>query len=256
MLAMMNLPQWIAAWTVAYFVGSIPFGFLIARAKGVDIRAHGSGNIGATNVGRVLGRRLGFFCFGLDVIKGLLPTIGAGLAMGVFARLPLPWDQALAWLAVAASAIIGHMFPVWLRFKGGKGVATGLGALVGVFPVLTIAAGGALVVWVVCVRLTKFVGISSCIAAALLPAMTWIGGWLLLGRRGPTPFLGEATIAALWPFAAVATLLALLVIYRHRGNIRRTIAGTEMRIGQRVNLNDRTSGSTTPAGTSVGASPP
>ena len=123
----------------AFLCGSIPFGMLIARARGIDIRAHGSGNIGATNVGRVLGRTWGVAVFALDVCKGLAPVLVAGAALGTLGHIAAPARDAWLVLATAAAAILGHVFCPWLRFKGGKGVATSLGALAGVFPVLTIA---------------------------------------------------------------------------------------------------------------------
>jgi acyl phosphate:glycerol-3-phosphate acyltransferase len=117
---------WPIAMAIAFLAGSIPFGLLIAQAKGLDIRKHGSGNIGATNVARVLGMKLGLLCFGLDVLKGLGPTLGAGLAMGVVGTLEVPAIDAWWWLGVMSAAIFGHMFSPWIGFRGGKGVATGL----------------------------------------------------------------------------------------------------------------------------------
>ncbi len=229
--------QWCIAWVAAYVVGSIPFGYLIARSRGVDIREHGSGNIGATNVGRVLGRRLGIVCFVLDVLKGLLPSVVAGIVMGTIGQPSLSAMHTLAWLGVPVGAIAGHMFPIWLGFRGGKGVATGLGALAGIFPVLTIAALGVLVVWIVCVRVTRYVGVSSCIAAMMMPVFTVVSSVLtqppLPGSSGRDA--GEV-FAAGWPYFGVTGLLAVIVVYKHRGNIARTFAGTEMKIGQRVEV--------------------
>jgi glycerol-3-phosphate acyltransferase PlsY len=211
----------IAWWIGAYVVGSIPIGFLLARSKGVDIRQHGSGNIGATNVWRVLGPRLGALCFALDVLKGMLPVLLAGLVNGTLRNIPDP-DAALSWMGVAAAAILGHMFPVWLKFKGGKGVATGFGALLGVWPIMTAAAVGALAVWLISARLTKFVGISSCVAALSMPAWVCGAGWALIGPR-----MWETV----WPYVLVGVFLAIVVVFKHRGNIRRTLDGTERRIG-------------------------
>jgi glycerol-3-phosphate acyltransferase PlsY len=219
------IAEWAAWWAGAYLVGSVPIGFLLARSKGVDIRKHGSGNIGAANVWRVLGRRLGALCFALDVLKGLLPVLAAGIVNGATAPLPEP-PLALCWMGVAAAAILGHMFPVWLRFKGGKGVATGFGALLGVWPLMTAAAGGALIAWLISARLTRYVGVSSCLAAITMPLWVWIGGTWLVGKP-------DAKFQILWPYLLVSVLLAAMVIYKHRGNIRRTLEGTERRIGQR-----------------------
>lgn len=223
-----------------YLAGSVPFGVLIARTLGpidpqtgrpIDLRRHGSGNIGATNVWRVLGWKLGLLCFVLDVLKGLLPVLGAGVLLGTLNAQSPPVERLLLWLSVAVACILGHLFPVWLRFKGGKGVATSLGALAGVFPVLTIAVVGAAVVWVISARLTRMVGISSCLAAFALPLFVGAQAWLpesvraSFGARNGGPLL-------LWPYLAATIPLALLVIYKHRANIARTIAGTENRIGR------------------------
>lgn len=212
-----------------YLVGSIPVGLLIGLARGVDIREHGSGNIGATNAGRVLGRRFGLICFGLDMLKGLLPALISGWMLGALGRLDLPPDRALAWLGVAACPMLGHIFPIWLRFKGGKGISTGLGVMLGVFPVLSIAAAGAVAVWAATLRLTRMVGISSVAAALSMPLSVAVLGVVAAGTSA-----GEGGGAArFWPYAAVTGALALLTVWTHRGNIRRTLAGTEPRIGSR-----------------------
>ena len=149
----------------AFLAGSIPFGLLIARAKGVDIRKHGSGNIGATNVGRVLGRRYFFLCFALDLLKGLLPTLAMGAALGALGAFTMSMHDAAWWLGAAVASILGHVFCPWLGFKGGKGVATGLGALLGVFPLLSVAGGVATVVWILAMLLWRYVSLASIIAA-------------------------------------------------------------------------------------------
>lgn len=228
----------IASCLGAYLLGSVPVGLLIGRWRGVDIRAHGSGNIGATNVGRVLGRRFGLACFALDFAKGMLPSasFGVWLTRSLAEGTSLGPPEILAWLGVAASAIIGHVFPVWLGFKGGKGVATSAGALLGVFPVLSLAMLIAAMAWVVSARTTRMVGISSCIAASVLPLgvlfvpkLAGLAG-LTMHNTGSPP--GSTTVA--WPYLVVTTLLAGLVVSLHRGNIARTIAGTEPRIGERA----------------------
>ena len=204
-----------------FVCGSVPFGLLIARRHGIDIRAHGSGNIGATNVWRVLGPRAGALCFALDVLKGLIPTLSAGWAAGLLGD----WrpDQALLWLWQLAmiAPVLGHMFSPFVGFKGGKGVATGLGALLGVYPAMTAAGLGALAVWIVSVKLTRYVGVSSVLAAASLPVWTLLAGRVLAE--------GGARVA---PCVCVGVLLAALVVYKHRGNLRRTLAGTEPRVGR------------------------
>lgn len=221
---MQPAPLLIAMIAAGYVVGSIPFGLLIARAKGIDIRQHGSKNIGATNVGRVLGKKFFFVCFFLDMLKGLVPTLAFGLVNGLVRTDPaLTPTETWWWLGAMIAPVLGHMFSVFLRFKGGKGVATGLGTLLAVFPVLTIAGAIALAAFLVVLKLTKYVGVSSCAAAISLP-ITTLALVLIAGDR-----FGGA-----WPAAVVTGLLAAVVIYKHRGNLRRALDGTEHKIGQRV----------------------
>lgn len=215
----------------AYLTGSIPFGFIIAHLRGIDIRKHGSGNIGATNVGRVLGRKWGGICFGLDVLKGLLPTLLAGWWMGLVrfdgGEIGTASTATLfIWLGAMAATVVGHMFPIWLGFKGGKGVATGFGALLGVWPVLTIAGVGALLVWLTSVKICRMVGISSVIAAICLPLLVFVQPWA-------AQWMGRGAHPPVWPFGVVACILAAVVVIKHRANIARTLAGTEPRIGRK-----------------------
>lgn len=215
-----------AAIPLAFLSGSIPFGLLIARARGVNIRDHGSGNIGATNVWRVLGRGPGLTCFALDVAKGLVPTLGAGLVAGLVGRASVPPGEAWLWLAIVGAAVLGHMFSPWIGFKGGKGVATGFGALLGIYPLLTWPAAGALVVWLLVAKVSKFVSLASCLAALSLPA------WLFLTIEAMDAEPGRHARAL--PFYVVVGLLALVVVVRHRANLGRLARGTENRIGRRV----------------------
>ena len=154
----------------SYLLGSIPFGLVMARVlKGVDLREVGSGNIGATNAMRVLGKPLGLVAFLLDFGKGLVPTL-------VLAPHAAVLDDTTPWLAAAAcgtAAVIGHCFPLYLRFKGGKGVATGCGAIVGVDPMIFILSG---LVWVACLVTTRYVGLASIamgLAFPVLPPCAW-----------------------------------------------------------------------------------
>jgi acyl phosphate:glycerol-3-phosphate acyltransferase len=193
----------------SYFAGSIPFGFIIGKlVKGVDLRKLGSGNIGATNAGRVLGKKWGLICLALDALKGLLPV--AFLP-------PLFVPESSPWLAHAAvlsgvSTIIGHMFPCWLGFRGGKGVATSLGVLSILSPWgLLVAAGlffSSLACW-------QIVSLSSMLAAAGF-------GIFELIRLKPSPF-SELT----WSQGVFALMVPLLIIVQHRSNIRRLLAGDE-----------------------------
>jgi glycerol-3-phosphate acyltransferase PlsY len=204
-----------------YLVGSIPFGLLIAKSKGIDIRKHGSGNIGATNVGRVLGKQFFVLCFILDALKGALPTLAFGLVTGMIGA-----EEAVApslywwWLAAMVAPVVGHMFSVFIGFKGGKGVATGLGSLLAVFPVMTIAAGVALAVFLASLKIWKYIGLSSSLAALSLPITT-----------AALVFSVGDSFAGTWPAAAVAAALAFVVIVKHRGNLQRTFAGTEPKAG-------------------------
>jgi glycerol-3-phosphate acyltransferase PlsY len=223
---------WLIWCLIGYLSGSISFALLLGRMRGVDIRKAGSGNVGATNVGRVMGRKWGTLCFALDVLKGFAPVFIAGIVLGYIGGTgALKPADAWRWLAVMVCPVIGHVFPVWLRFKGGKGVATGFGVLLGVWPVLTLAAGGALVMWIVMAKTFRYVGLASSVAALSLPAFV-----LILGMARSVP------IADLVPFLTVTALLALLVLIRHRGNLARTLKGTEPKIGEKSRVRSPESG--------------
>jgi glycerol-3-phosphate acyltransferase PlsY len=193
-----------ALWSLAaYLVGSVPFGYLIARLRGVDILHQGSGNIGATNVGRLLGRRLGILVFALDFLKGAVPAAVARAAGG---------DE-LGVLAGLA-AFLGHLFPVYLRFRGGKGVATGFGAMAVLVPG---PAAVAVLVWLSAVGATRVVSVASLGAAFTLAAAR-----LLLT---PEPFAADNR--ALTGFCLAG---AALIVVRHRANMVRLAHGTENRL--------------------------
>ena len=187
-----------------YLLGSIPFGLIAGRMRGVDVRDHGSKNIGATNVWRVCGWRFGLPVFILDVLKGVV-------AVSIGKRIALQWGGPIDWAMVVAgmACVLGHSFPVWLRFKGGKGVATSLGAIIGLMPLVSAIVFG---IWAVLFGLTRYVSLASILAAVAFPITAFC-----LGARGP--MLGFALVAA------------VLVVVRHKGNIERLIAGTERRFG-------------------------
>ena len=168
----------------AYVIGSIPFGVLLARTRGIDIRKHGSGNVGATNVGRVLGRRLGLACFVLDVGKGAIPVLVAGWHFQLLGRdtIATPATDSWWWLGVAFAALAGHMASVFLGFRGGKGVATAFGGLVAMWPTLGLAALAAFAAWIMVVLPTRMVSLASMVAAIVLPAVTV---WILLSADVP-----------------------------------------------------------------------
>jgi acyl phosphate:glycerol-3-phosphate acyltransferase len=200
----------------AYLVGSIPFGLMVGKLKGVDPRTAGSGNIGASNVGRLLGRKFFVMVFLLDLLKGLLPMLLAGRVLqgtGQEAR------TYFVWLLVGFAAIVGHMFSVFLGLKGGKGVATSSGVLLGLFPYFTIPGSLALLAWVVVLRATRYISVASMVAAILFPIayvmIALVSGWPVF--REQLPLLG------------FAVLVAAMIVYKHRSNIARLRAGTEPR---------------------------
>jgi glycerol-3-phosphate acyltransferase PlsY len=198
----------------AYLLGSIPFGLLIGRLGGIDVRQHGSGNIGATNVWRVLGPKWGGATFLLDTGKGFAAVRLAENIGWVRVPQPVPEDY-LAYVAVFASlaCIVGHSFPVWLRFKGGKGVATSLGVLLAVMP--PVATTVVLTVWLIVFGLSRYVSLASILAALALPITV-----------GALLFFQELQARVYLAFACAA---AFLVVRRHRENIKRLFAGTESR---------------------------
>lgn len=204
----------------AYFIGGIPFGYLIARSKGVNILKEGSGNIGATNVKRVVGRGPGNLCFALDVAKGLVPTLAAGLILGTLGNLDAPPTSVWVWLLTPVATVVGHMFSPWLGFRGGKGVATGMGALLGVFWVLTLAVVGGLLVWLAVLKVTRYVGLASVCAAMSVPLWAVLLPITIEGHFSPSVV----------PMLAMSGLLAALVVVRHVGNLQRIFAGTEPKI--------------------------
>ncbi|MCE9589901.1 MAG: glycerol-3-phosphate 1-O-acyltransferase PlsY [Planctomycetes bacterium] len=206
----------------AYLCGSIPFALLIGLARGVDVRKAGSGNVGATNVGRVLGRRWGVLCFVLDVLKGFIPVLAGGVVLGYAGNVKLSPTEAWIWLSLGVAAVVGHVFPVWLGFKGGKGVATSLGVLLGYWPILTLPGLGAAVVWVAFALALRYVSLASIAAAVVLPVL------VVIHSHFTAPRLGDRV-----PFLVVCSALALLVVLRHRTNISRLMAGTESKIGRK-----------------------
>lgn len=211
---------WLLFLVGAYLLGSVSFALILGRLNGINIREHGSGNVGATNLGRALGKKWGIICFLLDLGKGLAPVLAYGLWTGMMTT-----DEAigaqpmLQWLAVGVAAVIGHVYPIFLKFKGGKGVATSAGALLGFWPVLTVPALAACVVWFLVTKATAYVGLASVIAAAVLPFFV-VGFAILLGYEA-----GEIIVCS-----SVSALLAAMVIVRHRTNIARLRAGTEGKV--------------------------
>ena len=200
----------------AYLVGSIPFGLIVARlANGVDIRTVGSGNIGATNVARSIGKSWGILVLVLDALKGMLPTLFFPFLTFTSTESGFVHAQALCGLA----AILGHMFPCWLRFRGGKGVATALGVVVVLVPVGSAIAAG---VFALSMAIWRTVSLSSILAAVSFAAS---GMW----KMWPTPFSSET-----WSLATFSLAIPLLIIMRHRSNIGRLLRGEEQRFGKKT----------------------
>lgn len=206
------LPALSAAATIAlsYLAGSVPFGFLMGKLKGIDIRQHGSGNIGATNVTRVLGKWWGKGCFFCDFLKGALPTALTVFLCrkGIFAD---PWGV-LPSLA-AFCTVAGHIFPVWLKFKGGKGISTAAGAVLALNPPALLCAG---VLWAALFFAFRYVSLASIFAAVSLPVFAW-GALKLNVWKSSHVELG------------LFVLLGILAVLKHTSNIKRLLDGTESR---------------------------
>jgi acyl phosphate:glycerol-3-phosphate acyltransferase len=194
----------------SYLLGSIPFGYIAGRMRGVDIRKAGSGNIGATNVVRVLGKAYGYPVFVLDFLKGLgAVRISIAIAASVG---PESTSPEVVGILAAVSAVIGHSFPLWLKFRGGKGVATSAGALFGLMPLATLIGVG---IWTLTFFLTRYVSVASVTTAVALPLVIAIMTWLNQ-TYGKALFYSSLCIAA-------------VVIWRHHSNLSRLIRGTEPR---------------------------
>ena len=199
----------------AYLIGSIPFGLLVGLANGVDPRTAGSKNIGATNIARLLGGRFFALVFSLDLLKSLLPMVLAGLVL----RSTLSCQTYLLWLLVGLAAILGHMFPIYLRLKGGKGVATSAGVILGLFPYYTFPAVITLVIWLIIFHIWRYVSLASILAALAFPLC-----YLLFAL-----WLQWDPFAQQLPLFLFSILIAALITLRHHSNISRLRAGTEHR---------------------------
>jgi len=212
----------------AYLIGAIPFGLLLGKAKGVDLRQHGSRNIGASNAGRVLGRRYFVMVLILDALKGFGPVFVAGRILGALAGMHEQGPAFFAaWLAVALAAILGHVFPVWLRFRGGKGVATSLGVLMGLYPYYTLPGFAAVGLWLLVTATTRYISVGSITAAGAFPLLYLAAAWWR-----------HWSLDRQWPLLVFAVAMAGLIVLRHRGNIARLRAGTENRIGRPAVLDE------------------
>ncbi len=225
---------------VAFLLGSIPFGLIIAKSKGINIRDHGSGNIGATNVLRVIGKKYGITCLLLDAFKGFIPVMLAVNLIQIAGKntgflhvggldsfaLVLPaaeqFKGQLVHVLTALAAVLGHNYSPWVGFKGGKGIATSAGVLLALMPAGIVLLA---VVWLVVFALSRYVSLASIVAAAALPLITIYGSWFH-GR------IADGT----WnkPLFFFSLVIAVLAIWKHQTNIQRLIAGTEHRFTRKA----------------------
>ncbi len=190
----------------AYLVGATPFGFLAGKFKGIDIREHGSGNIGATNVLRTLGKPIGITVLVMDVLKGLIPVVVAQSFS----------DNSLVHVATAIATILGHNYTFWLGFKGGKGIATTGGA---VLPIMPFALVAAVIIWLITVKTTRYVSLASIAAAITIPVMIAVRGLI----QGNLDFI----------ILGLGLFVCLLAIWKHRSNIGRLRRGEELQFGRK-----------------------
>lgn len=197
---------------IAYLFGAIPFALIIAKMlRGIDIREHGSGNVGATNVSRVIGYKAGFLCLAFDFLKGYLPTLAAWYLIREPLDLGIMCSPAMQILLVGITTVIGHCFPIYLMGIGGKGVATSLGVFTALmpFPILICVAVGLTYIW-----LYGYVAIASCMCATALPFLAFMFNY--------SP-----------EYIVVTALLAVVIDLRHLGNIRRFLRGVEPKIWEK-----------------------
>jgi glycerol-3-phosphate acyltransferase PlsY len=212
---------YVTLWLIAGFlVGSIPFGWFVAKLGGVNIRDHGSGNIGMTNVWRVLGWKAGVTVLILDLLKGFVPVWAAALWGIAYVHADNPPNHIIHWyprwlywmlMGVGLAAVLGHTFTPWLRFKGGKGVATGLGVIIALMQQWVLIP---VVVFAITLAITRYVSLGS-ILGSLAVAATCLA------------------VHTLRQYTAFALLVPLVILFTHRSNIKRLLAGTENKVGRR-----------------------
>jgi glycerol-3-phosphate acyltransferase PlsY len=187
---------------IAYLMGSIPVGLIISKIKkGIDIREYGSGNIGATNVYRSIGKKEGLMTFAGDMLKGVMAVLTAYFVLG---------EE--IWIGISGlSAVIGHMYPIFAKFRGGKGVATGVGVFICMMPLATLSS---MAIWIICCAIWRYVSLASMVAALSLP---------IIGGLYDQPKF----------YIISSTILAILVVYRHKDNIKRLLDGNEGKIWEK-----------------------
>jgi glycerol-3-phosphate acyltransferase PlsY len=231
---------------IAFLLGSIPFGLIIAHLKGIDIRAHGSGNIGATNVLRVVGKQYGITCLFLDLLKGYLPMVIAINLIQIEGKAIVPHLQfldccalqltseqqftgQLALVITALCAVLGHNYSPWVGFKGGKGIATSGGVLLGLMPAAVVLL---ILIWLIVLAITRYVSLASIAAAAALPILTHYGARFHKNSEGISLWEAGTWNKPLFTFTVV---IAVLAIWKHRSNLQRLREGTEPRLGSKKN---------------------
>ena len=211
----MALVLFFVALLCSYLLGSVPAGVLLARARGVDLRSVGSGNVGATNAMRALGKPLGLVVFCFDFAKGFLPAF-----LGAFWLVDtghLPYGRDLVSVCLGVAAVLGHVFPVWLGFRGGKGVATSAGFCAGLSWLAVLIV---LVIWYLLLKLTRYVSVASIVSAATFPVV-----FVLI--EGADRALHERRLVT-----GLAVVLAAVIVLLHRSNIQRLLRGEELRVGE------------------------
>ena len=201
----------------SYLLGSIPFGYLAGRLQGIDIRQAGSCNVGATNVVRVLGKGYGYPVFALDCSKGFAAV---KIAMLMATGRPPEWNSPeIFGILAAICSVLGHLYPPWLKFKGGKGVATSAGALLALTPVSTLIG---VAIWIIVFWLTRYVSLASLTAAVVLPIVILVVSSPDQNKRKPLVYS--------------SVCVAAVVVWRHRSNLSRLIRGTEPRFTRKGDL--------------------
>ena len=201
---------------LTYFIGSIPFGLIVGKAKGIDPRTAGTGNIGATNLGRLLGGKYFALVFTLDLLKSMIPM---AIASAIVYHEAHDWLLYLLWLLIGFAAIIGHMYSVFLKFKGGKGVATGAGVMLGLFPYYTLPAFLGIATFLAVFFIWRYISLASIAGAGSFPVY-----FVTVGLLRGWPVFEEQL-----PILLFAVLMGGLIIYKHRSNIARLRNGTEPR---------------------------
>lgn len=193
---------------LGYFIGSTPIGLIAGKMKGIDIRQHGSGNIGATNVLRTLGKPVGITVLVFDILKGIIPVLIAKLLS----------DSSIVHIAAAIATIMGHNFTFWLKFKGGKGIATTAGTMLPLVPVALVIS---VALWILLFKVTRYVSVASIAAAVVIPVVEFIRSAI------------KGDFQSRWAILIYCLVLSVLAVWKHRSNIQRLMNGTESRFAKK-----------------------